>query len=424
MSRSRRTVLRRSSTLLGGAILGSIAGCSSRSDSSTPVGTDGPPSAVVEDWRREFSTPTMRGPDGVASLAMTDGVVTAAGLTRSSDEESVWASWIRGFDFDGTERWRVRFGPPDQLSDEQRSDQTPSGPGVIGSGNLDGDVVVCTASVRPEYRFESPTLRRLDSGGNVVWSTSLDLTAVEDFTTEQPDEGTHHAYVVGSDPVDDASVRLVAVAADGRVAWDRPIGSSTVQTVTGVQGAPGGGVTVAGRGGQSDGYVTSLRVGSDGTAHWERTFGRDWGLANPNVVFGPDRRLLAVNSITNSFTARTDVARVDESLSVDWKRTIDGWRVVDISRAPSFAPEGGFLLTMTSAGENEGEEPGALFVGMGPGGAVEWSYDGLGQSESIGPGIADALVGPDRLFVGGNTPDRPEGSPEARLVSFLPDDAA
>ncbi|QCC52627.1 hypothetical protein [Halapricum salinum] len=417
MGIGRRSYLARLGVLVGGAVGSASAGC-------VGIDSERPPSVttVVEDWRRTFSPSRYEGHDGIGRLAATDdGSLAVAGLTRTRDDEGHvrHVPWIRGFDSEGRSQWEYYVPSTTAGSNADETGETAPSQLPFGLSTYDGDFVVGIATVGPEGRVTDPTLVRLGPDGSERWTNTFAAANVGQFAIASREGGGSRIIVPSTEPRGDDRVSLNTVGLADPSTRRVVLDTELLGSVHLLQSAGPERLALLGAAAGERESLVRADVRPEGRVVRELTIGSDLETANPKPVLSEDGSVVAINSTTPTFTAWADVVTLTDG-SIVHHLDFRGWEVVDITQSDPFAPPGGFLLTMRNAGENEGEPPGALFVAVDGDGEVRWHYDGLGQDTAIGPGIGDAVVVGEHLFVGGTAPEGDDSDRRGRLVRYSP----
>jgi hypothetical protein len=236
------------------------------------------------------------GNDYATSIQQTDdGGFIVAGYTNSSNNGDVTDSnnggtdsWILKLNPDGTKVWDKTYGG--SSFDSANSIQQTSDGGFIVAGRTNssnnGDV---TDSNNGGYDF---WILKLNSDGTKAWDKSYGGSGNDfAFSVQQTSDGGFivAGYTDSSDgDITDGNIGgndiwILKLNNDGTKAWDKSYGGSGYDEAKSIQQTSDGGFIVAGYTDSSDGYITDgnngaydfwiLKLNSDGTKEWAKTYG-------------------------------------------------------------------------------------------------------------------------------------------------------
>lgn len=277
-----------------------------------------------------------------------DGGVAIVGQTRSwgNGESDLW---LVRLDASGRMRWYRTIGGP--ANDRGRAI----------AALPDGHVAVAGFATLVPENGRDLYVARLDADGRIVWQDTLDSPADDGAVAiaATPDDGllvTGYRRMPGPQGYD---LQVLRYDADGRRLWERQVDSSLFESGTAVVPLADGGAAVAGvvetEAGDLDARV--LRLAPDGTVRWDRSFGgarndSAWGL-----VSGTDGGLVVSGATESQGAGSTDawIFALDGQGDRLWERLYGGalWdRPMGLTRAG----DGGLLVAGTTTTSGAGYE--------------------------------------------------------------------
>ena len=199
------------------------------------------------------------GSDSVYSVQQTsDGGYIVAGETNIFP--GIVDGWVLKLNSDGTVAWQHAYG--DIGTDRVNSIQQTSDGGYIMAGYTESFGAV---------NGDAWALK-LNSDGTIAWEKSYGIGTDYAYSIQQTSDG---GYIMAGGTGDDAWV--LKLNSDGTVMWQKTYGATGYfDIVNSVQQTSDGGYTVAGYtnsfgAGDYDGWV--LKLNSDGTVAWQKTYG-------------------------------------------------------------------------------------------------------------------------------------------------------
>lgn len=248
-------------------------------------------------WERHFGGAGTDWASGVVETA--DGGLAVAAYTQPN-EQVPFTAWIIKLDAEGNTRWERRFGG-EQTDWATAIAETSDGHLVVsgytesrGAGNADLWVLLLDANGELQWQ-------QTFGGSERDYASTVHVTRSDDILLGGMTESA------GAGGVD---IRLISLALDGSVRWDRTYGGARDDWVRGLVQTRDGGFATAG-------YTTSqgsglydvwvLELDADGTVRREQTFGgpkNEWARA---VVELPNGDLATAGDTWSKGAGKADV---------------------------------------------------------------------------------------------------------------------
>ncbi len=277
--------------------------------------------------------------DYVRSIHQTsDGGYIVAGYTRSFGAGS-WDIWVLKLDSDGNVQWQKTYGT--NRDDRAESIQQTADGGYTVAGR--------TNSVGGTGNYDFWVLK-LDANGNVVWQKTYGNSdgEVAESIYQTSDTGYIVAGNTRSFGAGNNDFWVLKLNANGTVAWQKTYGGSGQDYARSIEQTSDGGYIVAGYtnsfgAGNNDFWV--LKLDSSGAVQWQKTYGGSKQDYLRSIHQTSDGGYIAVGS-TNSFgTGAWDiwVLKLDSNGTVQWQRTYGGSRH-DYARYIQQTTDGGYIV--------------------------------------------------------------------------------
>jgi uncharacterized delta-60 repeat protein len=245
-------------------------------------------------WQKTYGGTSYEETDSIQQTS--DGGYIVAGRTKSFGAGG-WDIWVLKLNSDGTVAWQKRYGGVNDDGEYLIAIQQTSDGGYIVAGYTDsfgaggGDIWVL----------------KLNSNGSVSWQktyggTSLDFA----WSIQQTSDG---GYIVagraGSFGAGSNDFWVLKLNSNGTVLWQKTYGGPNDEFANSIQQTSDGGYIVAGLtqsfgAGGSDLWV--LKLNSDGTVCWQKTYGGTSGDIANSIYQTSDGRYVVAGH-TNSFGA-------------------------------------------------------------------------------------------------------------------------
>jgi uncharacterized delta-60 repeat protein/uncharacterized repeat protein (TIGR02543 family) len=334
--------------------------------------------------------------DGASSIQQTsDGGYVVAGCTYSFGAGYRLDFWVLKLNSDGTVSWQKRYGGADD--DSAYSIQQTSDGGYIVAG----------------FAFVYSTLScdfwvvKLNSSGTVAWQKRYGGSGHDAANSIQQtsDGGYIVAGCTGSFGISgDWRFWVLKLDSDGTVAWQKTYGGTEWEEARSIQQTSDGGYIVAGYtwsfgAGFRDFWV--LKLDSDGTVSWQKIYGG----ANYDEVQSIQQTSdggYIVAGYTSSFGAGYSdfwVLKLNSDGTVSWQKTYGG-ADDDIAWSIQQTSDGGYVVAgYTSSFGSDGNDFWVLKLNAD--GAVSWQKRYGGANNDYASSIQQTTDG--RYVVAGDT---------------------
>jgi len=254
--------------------------------------------------------------DYASSIQQTfDGGYIVAGSTKSFG--------VGDFDFlifkltsDGTIEWQKTFG--DYLPDYANSIRQTSDGGYIIGGSI--------TIYGPGAQF---WVIKLSAVGDIIWQKNYDDEFINyAYSLQQTSDGGY--IVAGYDYVSSTQNKIVILKLffDGTVEWNKTYGESAFDDKAySIQQTNDGGYIVAGHtsgAGGSDIWI--IKLASDGTIEWQRTYGGSEGENAKSIQQTYDGGYIIAGAISSYGAGRSDfwIIKLASDGNIEWQRTYGG----------------------------------------------------------------------------------------------------
>ena len=253
---------------------------------------------------------------------------------------------------------------------------------------------------------------KLNSNGTVAWQKAYGGAEVFFVAANSIQQTLDGGYIVAGQR--DRHARVLKLNSDGTIAWQKSYGGESLDYASSIQQTPDGGYVVAGgtrivEGAMQD-IVSAwvLKLNSNGTVAWQKTFGgvyqlhvrslhltSDGGYIIPGYIRYPDRQ-----GFFNAW-----VLKLNSDGTIDWQKAYGGVEYTD-AHSIQQTPDGGYVVAGTIQSR-------AWVLKLKSNGDVAWqkSYDVAGRV--ITDVIQRTLDG--GYIVGG----RAEYYPEFRAIALI-----
>ncbi|UCE21677.1 MAG: PQQ-like beta-propeller repeat protein [Candidatus Aminicenantes bacterium] len=308
----------------------------------------------------------------------TDGGYIVAGKTKSfSDESDEGDIWILKLASDGTVEWQKEYGKYYRYSDDEvySIQQTTDGGFIVGG---------YYSSLNDIWIF------KLSSGGDIEWQKAYESRGREIQSIRQTTDG---GYIVACGEVSyyyigiDYENNVLKLASDGTIVWQKSYGDLWSERSRSIQPTSDGGYVLAGRTesyGVGNGDVWVIKLASDGTVEWQKTYGGSRDEEGLSVKQTTDGGYVVAGTSSSFGVGYTDiwVFKLASDGSVEWQKTYGGSQDEE---AYSIGPtsDGGYIV----AGQTESfgvEETDIWVFKLASDGTVEWqkTYGGSQDEEA------------------------------------------
>jgi len=300
-------------------------------------------------------------------------IVVGAAVSFSDDVGDIWVLKLSS---DGTVEWQKIYGKSDQYGpDEAYSVQQTTDGGYIVGGYL-------------EISYDIWILK-LSSNGNIEWQKSYNTSGGEIHSIQQTTDG---GYIVVWEPSYysegyDYDISVLKLASDGSVEWQKTYGGYSSERAHSIQQTSDGGYIVAGEAhsfGAGSGDVWVLKLASDGTIEWQKTYGGYNSEEAYSIQQTGDGGYIVAGEARSFGVGNKDiwVLKLASGGSIEWQKTYGG-----DSQEEAYSirqtTDGGYIV----AGETESfgvEDTDIWVLKLASDGSIEWqkTYGGDSQEEA------------------------------------------
>jgi uncharacterized delta-60 repeat protein len=319
--------------------------------------------ASADQWIKTYVSPDY---DDARSIQQTsDGGYIVAGWTWSY--AGSYDFWVLKLNSDGTVAWQKTYGGTD--NDYAHSIQQTSDGGYIVAGDT-------YSFVAGSYDF---WVLKLNSDGTVVWQKTYGGTD-NDYahSIQQTSDGGYivagYTWSFGAGSYDFWVLKLNS---DGTVAWQKTYGGTEGDLARSIQQTTDGGYIVAG-GTDSfgDGYYVFwvLKLNSDGTVAWQKTYGGTEGDEASSIQQTSDGGYIVAGQTFSFGAGAYDfwVLKLNSNGAVAWQKTYGG---TDMDQASSIqqTSDGGYIVAGNTRSFRSGTGSGdVLVLKLNSNGTVAW----------------------------------------------------
>jgi hypothetical protein len=337
------------------------------------------------DWQRSYGGSGWDVPCHIRQTS--DGGYIVAGQTNSfgAGSNDIWVIKLRPY---GTPEWQKTYGGID--GDMAHSIQQTSDGGYIVAGTTAsfgvGTVDLWVLRLRSNGTLE---WQKTYGGGNFDWGHSIQQTSDGGYIVA----GTTSSFGAGEE-----DCWILKLRPDGTVEWQKTYGEGNWEAAYAVQQTRGGGYIVAGAkttsfgaGGENIPDLWVLKLRTDGTVEWEKTYGEDSlyeraASIQPTsdggyIVAGERGNVHSGTGTLGVWGTKAWILKLGSDGTVEWQK-IYGGDNLDISQSVQQTGDGGYIM----AGETysfvpKGDKFSDLWVlKLKPDGSF-----GYAQNESITP---------------------------------------
>jgi uncharacterized delta-60 repeat protein len=337
-------------------------------------------------WAKTYGGSGVESVDSRSSIQQTSDGGYIVGVYSGSFGPGGSDLWVLKLNSDGSVAWQKTYGG--SSTDDTHSIQQTSDGGYIVGGRT--------------YSFGAGVgdiwLLKLNSDGSVAWQKTYGGPDFEyAHSIQQTSDGGYIAlgntYSFGAGFAD---IWVLKLNSDGSVAWQKTYGGSKGDYASSIQQTSDGGYILLGATysfGAGDGDLWVLKLNSDGSVAWQKTYGgsdAEWGSSIQQTLDGGYILL----GETYSFGAGGSdlwVLKLDSDGSVAWQKTYGG-SDEDSGSSIQQASDGGYIV----AGEtlSFGAGAGDLWVlKLNPDGSVAWQRTYGGSEEDWGSSIQQTSDG-------------------------------
>jgi uncharacterized delta-60 repeat protein len=247
--------------------------------------------------------------------------------------------WIMKLYSDGTVAWQKAYGGTgDEWADYAQQ-------------TSDGGYVVASATTSFGSGSSDLWILKLDADGAVAWQKTYGgAEADETYSIQQTSDGGYvaagYSYSFGSGSYD---LWVLKLNADGTVAWQKTYGGTDYEAANSIQQTSDGGYIVAGytdsfgSGGED---IWVLKLDADGTVAWQKTYGlgdEDWAYAIQQTSDGGYIMAGYTYHSTEPADANFWVLKLDSDGTVDWEKTYGGTEY-EYAYAIRQTSDGGYIV--------------------------------------------------------------------------------
>ncbi len=315
------------------------------------------PDGTVE-WQKTYGGDNI---DLAYSIRQTkDGGYIVAGWTESfgAGWQDVWVLKLKP---DGTVEWQETYGGGG--SDEAYCIQETRDGGYIVAG--------CTTSF---VEYGAIWVLKLRDDGAVEWQKTYEGGDIDWANSVQ--QTTDGGYIVAgwtySSSSGQCDLLVLRLRPDGAVEWQKTYGGNGSDRANHIQQTSDGGYIVAGETqsfGAGGGDVWALKLRTDGTVEWQKTYGGvSWDLAH-SVQQASDGGYMVAGETLSFGVGGGDVwvLKLGPDGAVEWQKTYGGIKW-DGARFVQQTNDGGYIVT--GATSSFGSKGGLLVLKLVPDGSM------------------------------------------------------
>jgi uncharacterized delta-60 repeat protein len=342
----------------------------------------------------------------------TDGGYVVAGMAKSFGDESEDGDiWILKLASDGTVEWQKTYGMYDVYGDDEvySIQQTNDGGFIVGGYYSDSN---------------DCWILKLSSSGDIEWQKSYESRFREIQSVNQTSDG---GYIVVLGEFSYYSVGLdydsyvFKLASDGSVEWQKAYGDYSSERSRSIQQTGDGGYVVAGRTesfGAGSGDIWVFKLASDGSVEWQKTYGGSRNEEASSIQQTTDGGYIVAGEAQSTGVGDTDiwVLKLASDGSVEWQKTYGG-----DSREEAYsiqqASDGGYIV----AGKTESfvvENTDIWVLKLASDGTVEWQKTYGGSEKEEAYSIRQTIDG--GYIVAGSTETYGAGNHDFLILKLSP----
>jgi hypothetical protein len=354
-----------------------------------------------------------------------DGGYAVLGYTQSTDgdivnkQDNSFDYWVLKFNVQDELEWQRTYGGSLDERGRDIIQTTDGGYAILGfSFSSDGDVTA-NAGLQDYW------LAKLNPSGQIAWQKSFGFAGADSGISviQTHDQGyllTGILDVTASGGQGDTSRTLnrhaggdywvIKLNAQGDLEWSRYFGGNFTDTPEGVVQTPDNGYIIAGGSDSNDTDISNpigsydfwvIRLSSDGTLIWEKSFGGDQidearaivATVDGNYMVAGDTRSANNDVSDNKGGADLWLIKLSPEGDLIWEKTIGGSNF-DVARALIASDNGGFVLAGSSrsndgdVSENKGQND-AWVLKVDDFGSVQWEYTVGGSNIDFAYGVTE-----------------------------------
>jgi len=330
--------------------------------------------------------------DGAYSIQQTsDGGYVVAGYYPTVG----WNIWVLKLSSDGNIEWQKYYGESDAGEIAYSIQQTNNG----------GYIVISEIRYYDPLRHDISVLK-LASNGDMEWYKAYRGSEHEyAYSVQQTSDG---GYVVAGQTdsfgAGNSDIWILKLASDGTIEWQKTYGGYASDGANSIQRTVDGGYVVAGEtssfgAGSTDIWV--LKLSSDGTIEWQKTYGgsqRDEASFIQQTVDGG----YVVAGETSSFGAgSTDiwVLKLSSDGTIEWQKTYGGY-ASDAASSIQQTVDGGYIVAGFTNTYGVGK-PDILILKLSSNGDIDPACNFVNESNAD---VSDSSISPtDTAIIPENT---------------------
>jgi hypothetical protein len=313
-----------------------------------------------------------------------------------SQGSGVWSNIYSIFSIDGQIAWisgangiilKTTNGgnPSSQSMFEKTYGGLGSERGVVIDKTSDGGFIVggSTASFTSS---EDMYLIKLDSTGQIQWSKVYNSFGYDRIHgVKQTSDGQYYITGYIGDNSGLFDLAFAKISSTGNIVWAKSSGSVQAEELRKLTLTPDGGFFVAGYNasfgvGAKD--VQAMKISSDGTIEWAKTYGSLYEDFNSSCITSSDGNYVLGSSvdISGSYDIRPTLIKLDPNGSLIWAKYYSGF-IEDWGRDLVETPDGGFLLVGDTESYGYGSSKDIYVIKTSSTGNVEWAkaFGGIGD---------------------------------------------
>ncbi|MCJ7580438.1 MAG: hypothetical protein MUP98_07870 [Candidatus Aminicenantes bacterium] len=342
-------------------------------------------------------------------LQTNDGGYIVLGSTKSFDANI----WILKLNISGDIEWQKKYGEGFSVYTKNAySIQKTNDGGYIIGGSI--------SVTRFGHQF---VIIKLSAEGNIIWQKSYgdeDINYV--YSLQQTGDGGY--IIAGNTGINDAEGHdflILKLFFDGTVEWSKTYGESGDDKPSSILQTSDGGYIVAGYtnvfgAGSSDIWI--LKLASDGTIEWQKTYGGSEGENAYSLKHTNDGGYIVAGTILSFGAGQTDfwILKLAADGTIEWQRTYGG---IESETAYSIQQtfDGGYIV----AGETQSF--GAVnkdiwILKLSILGDLEWQKTYGGRQDEEASSIQQTFDG--GYIVAGSTDTYGAGSEDLLILKLFP----
>ncbi|MBI5635246.1 MAG: SBBP repeat-containing protein, partial [Nitrospirae bacterium] len=329
----------------GDACVGNVSlTCMVTMDAAKSVNADFTTTApVVQTWAKTYGEADTDGAEFIQQTS--DGGYIVAGSRYSA--ASNWDFWILKLNGDGSTAWQKTYG--DAGAEEPYSIQQTADGGYIVAGYTNSYGTGGDAWVLKLFSDGTPDWQKSYGDAGVDQAYYIQQTADGGYIVA----GYTESYGAGGD------VWILKLNSDGSTAWQKSYGGTGYEEPSSIQQTADGGYIVAGNtasyGAGRDAWI--LKLNSDGTADWQKTYGGS-GYEEPSSIQQTADGGYIVAGTTDSYGGGnydTWILKLNSDGSTAWQKTYGETGYEEASSIQQ-TTDGGYIVAGTTDSHGIGGE--------------------------------------------------------------------